>query len=705
MAAKRKNRPGAKPSTRSGEKKIVRPTGKGKTRNAGSNKTATSNPAGKSAIPSGKLLDQQPGWIVNSRLVGGLLFLVGALLYANTLGHSFVQDDAIVITDNMFTQQGVSGIGGIFQHDTFFGFFQEEGKAKLVSGGRYRPLSVATFALEYSLFGANPLVSHLLNALLYGFLCWLLYQTLLMLTPPRQFGTYAFWLALTGSLLFAVHPVHTEAVANIKGRDEMLALIGSIGALCFSIKGIREQQARFFWLAGGLLFLALLSKENAITYVAVIPLAAYFFTRAKAGQYLWMSIPLILAAMVFLGIRSSILGPSFGAPPMELMNNPYLKWENGRYVPFSPSERLATVTYTLGRYLQILFFPHPLTHDYYPKHIDFMQWTDWRVLLSFFAYAGLLVWGLVGLGKRDHLSFAIWAYLLPLSLVSNIVFPIGTHMAERLLFMPSVGWALGVAVLGWRLAILLNGKKELKNWSQLRVPLLILGLTALLFSIKTESRNTAWSNNFTLFSTDIATSPRSAKLRNAMGGELLTQALEEANAREQQNMRLEAVGHLQKAVELHPTYKNAWLLLGNAHNYLKQYKEAIQAYEKALELDPDYEDAFNNLLITYQEGGRDAGERLQNMGLAFQYLNTANRLRPKDYETLRLLGVAHGVQGNAEAAVKFFKQAAEARPELADAWFNLGTAYYGIGDAAQGEAYRQKAREMDPEVEKRMGGF
>ena len=77
-----------------------------------------------------------------------LVFLIGALLYANTLTHEFTQDDAIVIYDNMYTTQGVSGLKGLFTKDTFFGFFKEEGKDKLVSGGRYRPLTPAMFGLE-----------------------------------------------------------------------------------------------------------------------------------------------------------------------------------------------------------------------------------------------------------------------------------------------------------------------------------------------------------------------------------------------------------------------------------------------------------------------------------------------------------------------------------------------------------------------------
>ena len=97
-----------------------------------------------------------------------LVFLFAFLLYANTLTHDFTQDDAIVIYDNMFTQKGISGIGGHLSNDTFYGFFKTEGNAKLVSGGRYRPLTPIMFSIEKSLFGDSPMSGHIISILLYN---------------------------------------------------------------------------------------------------------------------------------------------------------------------------------------------------------------------------------------------------------------------------------------------------------------------------------------------------------------------------------------------------------------------------------------------------------------------------------------------------------------------------------------------------------
>jgi len=173
-------------------------------------------------------------WQTNTKLHKLLIFAFAFLLYANTLTHDYTQDDAIVIYDNMFTTKGFSGIPGILKYDTFFGFFKVEGKDKLVAGGRYRPLTLVMFAVEYAIFGKSPFIGHLGNVLLYGLLGIVLYLLLLKLFRAREDIPLAALLALVTTLLFIAHPIHTEVVANIKGRDEIMTLLGRL--ILFSLK-------------------------------------------------------------------------------------------------------------------------------------------------------------------------------------------------------------------------------------------------------------------------------------------------------------------------------------------------------------------------------------------------------------------------------------------------------------------------------------
>ena len=161
-----------------------------------------------------------------------IVFVFACLLYSNTITHDYTQDDAIVIYDNMFTQDGVSGISGLLSNDTFYGFFKKDGKANLVAGGRYRPLTPIMFAIEHQIFGNNSTIGHLLNILWYAFLCMMIYKLLVLMLNPifeNKKGFYIF--ALMAACLFAAHPLHTEVVANIKGRDEIMSMLGAVLAL------------------------------------------------------------------------------------------------------------------------------------------------------------------------------------------------------------------------------------------------------------------------------------------------------------------------------------------------------------------------------------------------------------------------------------------------------------------------------------------
>lgn len=670
----------------------------------GKNKKQKSRKQSPAAAKAPAQMQDIPGWFVNRRLHALVLFAFSVLLYANTLTHGYVQDDAIVLTENMFTSEGVSGIPGILNNDTFYGFFKEEGKANLVAGGRYRPLSLVMLAIEVELFGLNPFVSHLVNILLYGLTTLVLYWLFLQLFRPERHRSYAFFVALAGAFLFAAHPLHTEVVANIKGRDEILALLGSLGALSLSIKAFRQKRQYWSLLAAVVFLLALFSKENAITFLAVIPLAYYFFAEAKLSTIAKQTLPFLVAAILFLVVRGEILGWQLGTTTAEMMNNPFIKVEAGRYLPFTTGEKLATVLYSLGKYVQLLLIPHPLTHDYYPRQIGVMNWADWQVWLSMILYLALIAYALIGFRRRDSVSFGILYFLATISIVSNLLFPVGTHMSERFAYMPSVGYSLIVAVLLHRLSRMIVSRKRLTEFRQLFPAIGLAAMLTVLYGIRTVVRNPVWADNYTLFTTDVEVSSNSAKLNNAVGGELIAQSLEVESEVQKERMLGEAVEHLQAAIRIHPNYKNAYLLLGNAHYYLKEWDRAIQYYQKALELDPGYEEANSNLAIAYRDAGRYFGEQQGDIGRAIRYLERAYQLNPDDYETARLLGVAYGVSGNSQQAIQYFSRAVELDPDNPDALYNLGSAYYNAGMPEQGLRYHEQAIEMDPEVVERMRG-
>lgn len=623
------------------------------------------------------------------RIYPWLVFLVAFLLYANTITHEFTQDDAIVIYDNMFTQKGLAGIPGHLNNDTFYGFFKTEGKANLVSGGRYRPLTPIMFSIENAIFGDDPLAGHIINVLMYALLCMLIYKLIVLMLFPmlgEQSGFYLF--AFLASLLFAAHPIHTEAVANIKGRDEIMSMMGAILALYFSLKYIDTKKSLFLISTGIVFFLGLMAKETTITFCAIIPLAAYFFRNSSFKKITTPTLVILGSSILFILIRTSILGFDFGGSPKELMNNPYLKIVGNSYVPFSFGEKAATIIFTLGKYIGLLIFPHPLTHDYYPRHIDIMTFGNWKVILSLLAYLGMGAYAILNIRKKGIASFCILYFIITLSIVSNIVFPIGTNMSERFLFMPSLGFCLLIAYLFYNYVGKSNSKAMIG----------IISAIILCYSFKTVTRNSVWKNDFTLFTTDVHTSNKSAKVLNAAGGALVTESAKPENASEKMKMINKAIPYLTKALEIHPNYKNAALLLGNANFYKGDYEAAIKGYERALAIAPEYNEAIKNLAITYRDAGRQAGEKEQNLEKAKRYLQRSIQLVDTDHDAYRLLGITHGMAGEHPEAIKYFTKVTELLPDNASAYVNLGKAYQYYGDDELSRINFQKAIQLDPKA-------
>ena len=618
-----------------------------------------------------------------------LVFAFGVLLYVNTLTHQYTQDDAIVIYDNMFTTQGISGIKGLFTKDTFYGFFKEEGKAKLVSGGRYRPLTPAMFAIEYQLVGNKPWLGHLINILLYGLLCMMIYKLLVKMMCSREDNIVLRYLILGITLIYTAHPLHTEAIANIKGRDEIMSMLGAVLASYYLLIYTDTKQVKALFIALISFFLAFLSKENTITFLAVIPMTLYFFRDKSVKESIVSSLILLVPTILFLIIRASVLGNDFGGTPMELMNNPFLKIANNTYVPLDVGEKYATILFTLGKYIQLLLFPHPLTHDYYPRHIPVMSWADAGVIMSLLTYVVIVVVAIKGIKTKSLLSYGLWFYLFTLSVVSNIVFPIGTNMSERFMFMPSLGAAIAIGYLLHEYVYKKLGKNAFFG---------VLGILLLLFSLKTITRNAVWESDFKLFTTDVKTSINSAKVLNAAGGALTTNAFEEKDEVKRSMMLNEAIGYLQKAVKIHPGYKNAYLIMGNAYYFLGQYEQAIEAYGHALTIDPNFQDAFKNQAIVLRDAGKYAGEQQNDLIKAETYLMRSYQMAPQDVETLRLLGVLNGIQGNHHKASEFFAKVVEFEPGNADAYLNLSKALHNAGDEINADKYLKKSLEINPDI-------
>ena len=632
-----------------------------------------------------------------------LLFTTG--IYFNTLWNTYAIDDTLVLTENKFTLQGFGGIKDLLTHDAFVGFFGERG-SELVSGGRYRPLSIVTLAIEVEFFGMNPKISHGVNILLFTLTCLLLYHILRNLIPKKKDSVFYLSIPFIATMLFAGHPIHTEAVANIKGRDEIMGLLFSLLALFAAIKYVKTQN--FIHLLWGVVmfFLALLSKENAITFIAIIPLTYYFFTKATLKDYL-LTVGLYLIPIAgFLFMRTIYTKAGLGAESPEILNNPFAYLPKGMdgYL-----QRYATIIMTFLLYFKLLVFPHPLTHDYYFNQIPFIGPGNPLFILSLLINAGLLIYALISFRKKTIPSYAILFYFITFSIVSNLLFTVGILMNERFVYMCSIGFCILMAYL------LVKAKDRFNLPVQAVGGILLVVL--LLYSAKTISRNRVWVDNLTLFLVDSKTSDNSAKVQMSAGGDL-TKFVDENFDTIRHNGRLQyvcdildintavpdstlkkeilqrAIMYLNRTLTVYPTHSNAWLLLGNASYKLnKDPKEAMGYYEKAAQYRVGgYYDAWYNMGCVQVEN---------NMSLqAKDNFLKAMAIKPDEFPCRFNLAVAYTNLGMTDSALYWFKKTLELKPLDAVTYYKMGTIYgKQLGDLDKAIEYISKAIQYNPNIE------
>ena len=159
-----------------------------------------------------------------------------------------------------------------------------------------------------------------------------------------------------------------------------------------------------------------------------------------------------------------------------------------------------------------------------------------------------------------------------------------------------------------------------------------------------------------------------------------------------------AKGYLTQAIDIHPTYRNAYLLLGNAHYYLDEYPESIGRLEQVLALYPDYADAKKNLPVILRDGGKYYGEKVHDIEKSEALLLRSLELAPNDDTTIRLLGIVNGIKQNYPKALEYFEQYRQKNPDSASSYVNLGTTYQNMGDKDKARYYYDKATEIDPKA-------
>ncbi len=639
-----------------------------------------------------------------------ILVLMSFILYGQSMSYEYVLDDKMVVTENAYTLEGFAGIADIFAHDSFKGYLDKIGYGNnrdLVAGSRYRPLSLATFAIETAIFGQKPAISHFFNILLYALTGILLYQILLALFPLKDPKKWYQSVAFIGALLFLLHPIHSEVVANVKGRDEILALLFSLAALYFVLKAASTESNRWKWGSGLMLFIGLMAKENAITFLAVVPFTLYFFTKADIRQSLSYTLPALVATILFVAIRYKVVGTLLGGDKVitEIMNNPFAGTTTG--------ERFATVFYTLGVYVKLLIFPHPLTHDYYPYHIPILTWADPRAWLSLILYLGMGAYALMKLKQKTVPAYCIIFYLATLSIVSNLFFSIGAFMNERFAYMPSVAFCLLLAYLLMDRLPTWTAKKDMKvGW----LGYVLVGVFAVGFMVKTFERLPAWKDAFSLNVAAAKVSVNSARANSYYAYALYQKALKETDPEKEQALYQEALPYVTRALEIHPRYDDAFTtkagVVAGLYKKDKDLDRLLQVFYDILKVKeipfiwkqylpflnkraPD----MRKLMNFYHNIGYEwfLKTKRQPQG-AIKYLELGREASPNDSQLLADLTEAYYLNKNYTKSINAGTNVQQRRPNDARVFYFVGKSYEKISDTENAKAYLDLAYEMDPSL-------
>ncbi len=614
------------------------------------------------------------------------LAVIACALYVNTLQNGYILDDTMVIKENLIVQQGIKGIPELFLTPHMRGYMA-------IPNDLYRPLSLVMFAVEVQFFGLNPFVGHLFNVLTFMGCVLMLFLFLNKLFEGKKTA-----IAFIAALVFALHPIHTEVVANIKSRDELLCYFFGFLSLNLFMYYMKSGKMWQLLLGAFALYLSYISKETVIAFVAIIPLIFFFYYNEDKKRAAFITGGMGVATLVFMVVRYLVLAhynANQRGAPVDFIDNALSQ------AP-SAGERIATELFIIGKYLVLMIVPYPLLSNYSFRSIPFVGFGDYRVLLSLAAYAGLIVIAIMRFikNKKDPWVFAIVFYLGTLALFSNFPFLMGAEMAERFAFFASTGVCIAVA-LAIEQFILKARAQDVNSLKSGKVMMIMIPLM-LIFGGMTIARNADWKDQYTLYKTDLEKSPNDSRLyqylATAMAEDLYPT---EPDSNKRKSMDLECVGYLKKALEIYPDFAESHVELGRLYERARMYVAAYKEDSTALALKPFNATGNNNMgsvLITtgrYREAIPYLKKSVEgNPNFKFVYLNLARSYKqlkvydsaatnyrmmlmfdPNYADGIKELATVYFVMQKFDSAAIYFRQVTNLAPNDPDAFNNLGAVY------------------------------
>lgn len=543
------------------------------------------------------------------------------VLYGNTVYNYYNFDDYRVIENNVQAQKGLSAIPEIFSTP-----YADESGLKF----GYRPIVRVSFALDYELFGnielngknALPYVCHAMNVFYFMIALLILFTVLRRIF--RNFNPFFPFLIV---IIYMAHPLHTEIVASLKSRDEILNLIFCSLALLQFIKWAnREKMLNLVW---GVLFfiLAILSKLTAFSFILIFPLTLYFFTEIRKKRLINFSI--VVAIIAVLAAAIPIILVSDFNRTIWFMENPLVN--EGFFT------KVATGFYVLLLYLKKLVFPEPLLFYYGYNMIPVKSLANGSVILSLLIYIGMFAVAIWRFKEKHLISYIILFFLITIAMFSNILMPVPGIMGDRFMFFPALAFSMFVVwLLFWLFRL---GLRE-KNIKTMRlVPVLIVTLVVIVpFTSITTERNKDWRTKIDLYENDIKDLDNSVKAHDMYATEIIRQVTAVVQSEPINVVKFQmpairkAIKHYNRAIDIYPKHYSSYYNLGFIYSeFLNEYTRAIEYFNKsiaddAIKEEPFYPRAFYYMGRTY--------ERMGKTDSAISYYKKAFELNPRDIRSM-----------------------------------------------------------------------
>lgn len=538
-----------------------------------------------------------------------IIFFSAFLLYANTLTHHYVLDDLPAISHNDIVTRGLENLPDLLTKPLYYG-----STGASVDASIYRPVTSISFAMDIEFFGPNPSAAHFINILLYAFTCLSLFFLL-----KRIFRNHEI-LPLIITLIFLAHPIHTDVVANIKSRDEILSLLfGLILCLIFLIRYIDTGQRRFFILSTFAYIIGIFSKETTLTYLAVISATLFFISDTKLKRIGRLILPYVAVAIVFYIVRnlciSSLPGEEATITDSVLTAS-------------SVNPDLASIGfYYMLQYLRLLLIPYPLVWIYPMGELPHMSLTDPLIIFSIILHTGL--WSIVfwGIKRKNIFSYAIFIYFSMISVYFTLTVRAGASMGERFLFSPSLGFSIA---LGFALTSIfkITRMKDIK-----RGFLIVMGIILSLYSLITILRNRDWKNQLTISLAAVDVHPQCYRAQSTLAAAYLELANIESDPRRKTELWHKIIDVCNEMLRMNPNDAQIHYNLGRIYFQLSDIEKAEKSFDS---------------YFTLTDAGRQA-----YLGVADQFL-MANQFN---------------------TTVRYYKEWLEKHTDDADAFTRLGIIY------------------------------